>query len=99
MKSNPFPEATDNEPNAVMLALSKAPPKLDAVEMLHERALNGERIIRVGEVLWLYFKNGMAKSKLTPALIDRLVGSPVTMRNWRTVLKLHEMSCGGSSVE
>jgi uncharacterized protein (DUF1697 family) len=27
-----------------------------------------------------------------PALLDRLVGSAVTMRNWRTVLKLDELA-------
>ena len=29
---------------------------------------------------------------ISPALLDRLAGSPVTMRNWRTVLKLNEMT-------
>jgi uncharacterized protein (DUF1697 family) len=97
LKGNPFPEASQNEPNAVMMALSKAKPKSDAVAQLEERAVNGERIIRAGDALWLHFKNGMAKSKLTPALLDRLVGSPVTMRNWRTVVKLNQMICDVSS--
>ena len=30
--------------------------------------------------------------EISPALLDRLAGSPVTMRNWRTVLKLNEMT-------
>jgi uncharacterized protein (DUF1697 family) len=88
---NPYPDASESEPNLVMLALSKSPPKQDAAEKLHERAVAGERIVQVGDALWFHFAGGVAKSKLSPALLDRLVGSPVTMRNWRTVLKLNEM--------
>lgn len=91
VKSNPFPEASEREPNLVMLALSKAPPKADAEVGLRERAVNGERIVRVGDALWIHFSNGVARSKLSPGLFDRLVGSPVTTRNWRTVLKLGEL--------
>jgi uncharacterized protein (DUF1697 family) len=92
VRDNPYPEESRSEPNAVMLALAKAPPKPDAAAKLRERAVNGERVVQVGDALWLHFGGGVAKSKLSPALFDRLVGSPVTTRNWRTVLKLNEMA-------
>jgi uncharacterized protein (DUF1697 family) len=94
VRGNPYPDASESEPNAVMLALSKAPPKEDAVEKLQERAASGERIVQVGDALWIHFGGGVAKSKLSPGLLDRLIGSPVTTRNWRTVLKLQEMANG-----
>ncbi len=97
VRDNPFPDASESEPNAVMLALSKLAPKADAVQKLQERAVNKERIIQVRDALWLHFAAGVAKSKLSPALLDRLVGSPVTARNWRTVLKLDEMARPSSS--
>jgi uncharacterized protein (DUF1697 family) len=75
-----------------MLALSKAPPKQDAVEGLREHALSGERIVQVGDALWIHFEGGVARSKLSPTLLDRLIGSVVTARNWRTVLKLDELA-------
>jgi hypothetical protein len=34
---------------------------------------------------------GVARSKITPALLDRAVGSPVTLRNFRSVTKLGEL--------
>jgi uncharacterized protein (DUF1697 family) len=74
-----------------MLILSKAPPNQDAVEGLRERALNDEHIIQVGDVLWIHYPGGSGRSKISPALLDRLVGSTVTARNWRTVLKLDEL--------
>lgn len=92
VKDNPFPKESQSEPNHVMLALSKAAPKADAAEMLQERAVNGERIVQIGDALWVHYAAGVADSKLSPALFDRRVGSPVTARNWRTVLKLQEMA-------
>jgi uncharacterized protein (DUF1697 family) len=94
VSGNPFPDASLSEPNHVMLALSKAAPKDDAAEKLRERAASEERIVQVGDALWIHYGGGMAKTKLSPALLDRLVGSPVTARNWRTVFKLQEMVNG-----
>jgi uncharacterized protein (DUF1697 family) len=92
---NPFPDASRAEPNRVMLALSRAAPKPGAAGELQQRASNGERIRQVGDALWIHFADGGGNSKLSPALFDRLVGSPVTMRNWRTVLKLAELVSQG----
>lgn len=89
---NPFPEAAEREAKLVMLALSKRPPNPDAVEALTGRAAGGERIARAGDALWIHFASGSARSKLTPSVLDRLAGSPVTTRNWRTVLKLDELA-------
>jgi uncharacterized protein (DUF1697 family) len=88
---NPFPEAARTEPNLVMVALSKVRPQDDAVDRLRERAQGDERLERVGDALWIHYSAGVAKSKLSPGMLDRAVGSPVTTRNWRTVLKLQEM--------
>ncbi|HZJ01378.1 MAG TPA: DUF1697 domain-containing protein [Gemmatimonadaceae bacterium] len=94
---NPFPEASATAPNAVMLALSKKKPNAGALAGLRERAVRGERLELVGDALWIHFTDGVANSKLAPGLFDRLVGSPVTTRNWRTVVKLGEMTREASS--
>jgi uncharacterized protein (DUF1697 family) len=91
VKGNPFPDASVKEGNLVMLCLSKLPPHKDAVDKLRERAANGEVVERVGDALWIHFAAGVGRSKLSPAFFDRVAGSPVTARNWRTVLKLAEM--------
>jgi uncharacterized protein (DUF1697 family) len=89
---NPFPELVERQPNHVLLALSKAPLKPGAALALQEYAGAGERVIQAGDALWIYFAESIARSKLTPALLDRLAGSPVTVRNWSTVLKLGELT-------
>lgn len=92
VRGNPFPEESQREPSLVMLALSKAGPLPGAAPALQDRAANGERIAQVGDALWIHYPDGAGRSKLSPALFDRLVGSPVTARNWRTVLQLDELA-------
>lgn len=91
IENNPFVAAAGEDPSRVMLALSKHPITEGAAERLQEYAAAGERVAAGEDVLYGYFPSGAAVSKLTPALFDRLVGSSVTVRNWRTVLKLGSM--------
>lgn len=92
VKTNPFVEACKKESHLVMLCLSRLPPNADAATGLRERAANGERIALIGDALWIHFVGGVARSKLSPTLLDRMAGSPVTARNWLTVLKLNAMA-------
>ena len=89
---SPFPEAAEQQPNLLHLALSRQPMKPGALEALRERAVAGELVESAGDGLWVHFPSGVARSKLSPAVFDKAAGSPVTARNWRTVLKLHEMA-------
>jgi uncharacterized protein (DUF1697 family) len=84
----PFPAACNEEPNRVLLVLSKAPPKAGALTELSERATAGEKIASAEDAIWIYYPGDLAKSKVTPGLIDRAIGSPVTTRNWKTVCAL-----------
>lgn len=89
--ANPFSEAAETEPNRLMLSLSKHQFAAGAAAAIQERARNGEQVVESGGALWIHYPGGVGTSKLTPALLDRLAGSPVTARNWRTVIKLAEM--------
>lgn len=88
---NPFPKAAADEPNRLMLLLSKRPPAAGAEEAIQARAVAGERVERAGDALWFYYPDGAGTSKLTPSLIDRAIGSPGTARNYRTVATLLEL--------
>jgi uncharacterized protein (DUF1697 family) len=92
IEANPFPKISSKAPSAVLIAFSKRPPHADAVDRLRERAAGGEKLEQAGNVIWVYYANGVGGSKLSPSLFDRFVGSPVTARNWNTVLKLGELS-------
>ena len=83
--------AAKDEPNRLMLLLSKAPPAKGAEDAIQARAQAGERVKQAGDALWFHYPLGAGTSKLTPGLIDRATGSPGTARNYRTVTTLLEM--------
>lgn len=89
--SSPFPQAAKDEPNRLMLLVSKKPPAAGAERAIQAKAAAGEQVRRTGDSLWIHFPQGSGTSKLTPTLIDRAIGSPATSRNFNTVLKLEEM--------
>lgn len=93
-KDNPFPGAARDEPNRLLLFLSKKPPAGGAEEAIEARAKADEKVRRSGDAIWIHFPNGSGTSKLTPTLIDRFIGAPATSRNHRTVMKLQEMLSG-----
>jgi uncharacterized protein (DUF1697 family) len=88
---NPFPKEAKDEPNRLMLVVTKRPPAAGAAEAIEARAKDGERVRQAGDALWFHYPNGAGTSKLTPSLVDRAVGSPGTARNYNTVVKLKEM--------
>lgn len=92
LSSNPYPKASKNQPNLVAMGLSKRLPRSGVVEVLRSRAANNERVTLVGKALWLHYPEGSARSKLSPAVIDKAVGSPMTLRNWRTVQKISSLT-------
>jgi uncharacterized protein (DUF1697 family) len=89
---SPFPEVEAERPGLLHLCLSKSPPPAGAVERLLARAGLGERIVLANDALWIDFAGGAGRSDITPAWLDKVVGSTVTARNWNTVLKLNEMA-------
>jgi uncharacterized protein (DUF1697 family) len=90
--TNPFANDATALPKLVHLCLSRDTLKNGAADALRERAVAGERIAVVDRTLWIDFaESGVARSKLTPAYIDKCAGSPVTARNWNSVLQIGEM--------
>ena len=74
-----FLAATPDQARVATLDPDRSPP--DAFEVR-------------GDVIYLHFPNGVARSKLSNDYFDRTLGTVCTIRNWRTVCKLHEMASG-----
>ena len=90
--ANPFADDAKALPKMLHLYLPRDPLKAGAAKALEPRAQSGERIGAAGGALWIdYGANGVARSKLSPLLIDKACGSPTTGRNWNSVLKISEM--------
>lgn len=87
-KGSPFGDAERERPNILHIAVSKSPLAKGATEALARFTAAGERVEALEDALWIDFNEGVGRSKLTPAVLDRAAGSPVTARNWNSVVKL-----------
>jgi len=85
---NPFPDEAKRDPGHLQVMFLKTAPAAPAVEALRA-GVTGPEIIRAGERhLYITYPDGMGRSKLTGALIEKKLGTTGTARNWNTVLKL-----------
>ena len=48
-----------------------------------------------GREVYLHYPDGLGRSKLTNAVLERRLGVAATMRNWRTVTTLAELTANG----
>jgi uncharacterized protein (DUF1697 family) len=89
--ANPFPDAAVARPNLLMVTFLDGPPAAGAAERL--AAFGGrERLHLHGEHLYVDYVEGVGRSKLTPAFLDRALGVPATGRNWNTTNTLLGMA-------
>jgi uncharacterized protein (DUF1697 family) len=91
LAANPFREEAEAEPSRVFVGVPKQEIEAGAAERIEAKAAAGERVREASGALWFHYPEGAGVSKLTPALIDRATGCPVTARNWRTATKLAEL--------
>jgi uncharacterized protein (DUF1697 family) len=53
-----------------------------------------DQVALKGREVYLHLPNGFSGTKLPPMLMERLVGTTGTSRNWNTVTRLAEMAAG-----
>ena len=63
-----------------------------AAERLEPYCTAGEQVEVRGQAIWIDHAGGVARSKLTPAVLDRVFGSTVTMRNIKTLRAVAAMA-------
>ena len=90
----PFPSEVESEPNLVQIAFARTPPGKQILADLQPYQTAGERCALAKGHLWVLFPAGIARTKLTPAVLDRTFGTPVTMRNARTLRAVLELVDG-----
>ena len=88
--NNPFPEA-ESEPSSLHLGFLAGAPKNPDLKKLESLKKDSERFCLIGSIFYLHAPEGVGRSKLA-ASSERLLGVPMTDRNWNTVCKLKEMA-------
>ena len=90
IQQNPFPEAEADSKalHAGFLAAVPVSPDLKALESLKS---NSERFRLIDKVFYLSAPEGVGRSKLA-VRAEKLLGVPMTDRNWRTVCALWQIA-------
>ncbi|HTS90089.1 MAG TPA: DUF1697 domain-containing protein [Gemmatimonadales bacterium] len=88
IRDNPFPDEARRDPGHFLVMCLKEAPERDAVRALQQSIVGREVVGAKGRQAYLVYPDGVGRSKLTNALIERKLGSRGTGRNWNTVIKL-----------
>jgi uncharacterized protein (DUF1697 family) len=86
--ANPYPREAKADPGrlvAILLKNALMPKDCAALKA----AIKGREYFHAdGRTLYAYYPDGQGESKFTAPLIDRILDTTCTARNWNTVLKL-----------
>ncbi|HEU0292919.1 MAG TPA: DUF1697 domain-containing protein [Anaerolineales bacterium] len=89
---NPFPEA-ETDPKALHVGFLVASPQNPNLKILESLKSDSERFHLIDNIFYLHAPEGVGRSKLA-ANAEKLLGVPMTDRNWSTVRKVWEMAKG-----
>ena len=96
VRDNPFRAEARTDPGHLVLVCLKDAPAANAVRSLSAAITGPERVRAAGRELYIVYPDGIGRSRLTGVLIERVLGTRGTARNWNTVLKLSSMlACEG----
>ena len=89
---NPFTDTSDIENKRIYFALLKETPQPELVAAFRKEEFKGELFEVTEDCVYLNYKIGAGKAKLSNNLIERKLKVSATSRNYRTMAKLLEMS-------
>ena len=91
--ANPFrAQATRDPGHLLVMCMKTAPPR--AAEAAVQKAIKGREVARIlGQQAYIVYPDGIGRSKLTIAVLEKHLGTRMTGRNWNTVSKLGTL-CG-----
>jgi uncharacterized protein (DUF1697 family) len=90
--ANPFASRRDLDPRRLLVQFLAGEPPADARERILRIESEPEELRLAGRELYIYYPNGMARPKVAWTVIERILQTPCTGRNWNTVRKLLEMA-------
>ena len=91
LAANPF--LADGLPTAALhFGFAKTKPTRAAVQSLAERDFGRDRATVHGANVYLCYPNGQGRSKMSGAILEKILGVPITVRNWNVTTALAERS-------
>ena len=88
---NPFQSQQSKESKWVVVMFLAVHPDDTAQEDLLKTYVGPEELFIIGKELYIYYPNGIGRSKLSHSLIEKKLKTFGTARNWNTVLQLQKL--------
>jgi len=88
VSTNPFRPEAKSDPGHLVVLFCKAEADKKRVSELAASITGREKVRAKGKQLYIFYADGIGRSRLPNAVIERKIGTPGTGRNWNTVLKL-----------
>ena len=86
--ANPLGAEARGDPGHFLVIFFKHSPEAERYKALRAAYTGPEVVLPGGRQAYATFPAGIGTSRLTTALIDRVLGTRGTARNWNTVLKM-----------
>jgi uncharacterized protein (DUF1697 family) len=95
--ANPFPEHAASDPAHLVVMVLKQAPAPSAVKALQQWIKGPEQVRARDRELYIVYPGGIGPSKLSGSVIERMLQTRGTARNWNTVSKLAMLAGGALS--
>lgn len=89
---NPFASRPGIEPSKLLVVFFAGDPGPGARKKILGTHADPEEFLIHGRELYIYFPDGMARPKLSPAMIEKTLKTSGTGRNWNSVTKMLEIA-------
>ena len=88
---NPFAKRHGMEPSKLLVSFLASDPGEEARERVRQMKCAPEELRIEGRELYIYFPNGIGRSKLSPGALEKALKTAGTGRNWNSVTKMLEI--------
>ena len=85
---NPFPEEAKRDPSHLLVMFLKKAANREDVTALQRSIVGREVVGAKDRCAYVVYPDGIGRSRLTTAIIEKKLATRCTGRNWNTVLKL-----------
>lgn len=85
---NPFASRHGIDPARLLVVFLACDPGKPAGDKLLKLDTHGEELHYQGSELYIYFQNGIGKTKLSWPALEKVLNTPSTGRNWNSVIKM-----------
>jgi len=92
LTKNPFAKCRDIHPSKLLITFLAVEPSAAALKELAKIEPGPEEMKVSGKEVFIYFPDGMGRSKFPWSRVSKILGSTGTGRNWNTANKLLEMA-------